>query len=544
LSLQIQAHTVGGDRLVDDYLRQDGAIAEFFVGSPFEAETFHGKAREVRGRFDASRLEDMARAVRPLSEAGSVRLADIAEGHGYFVTTGQQPGLFGGPLYTVHKAATAIALARRLEQVLGAPVMPLFWVASDDHDWDEANHVHLLDTANVLRRITLSGEAAPLRSMGRRHLGIAVETALDELSEALPPSDFTPSIITRLREVYQADATVASAFAGTLATLFAGTELGLVDGQDPLIRRLGQEVLRRDLEAAAGGESALADQTKRLEAVGYGVQVPVLDGASNVFHEDETHGRERLIREDGRWVLRGSNRRLGDVELAALLTEEPDRFSANVVLRPVVESYVFPTLAYVAGPGEIRYLAQTRRLFEARGVGMPVVFPRMSVTLIESKVAKVLGRFGLEVESFHRPVHEVIAAVVREDVPPGVKEALSALRGALQSGYGALNEAAKEVDVTLKGPISGARNDALRALGELEKKILQHMKLKQETELEQIEKAAVNLSPQGKPQERVLNVHQYLARYGPELIGRVLAEVATSLDSRVAVVAGRNRAVL
>jgi bacillithiol synthase len=199
-----------------------------------------------------------------------------------------------------------------------------------------------------------------------------------------------------------------------------------------------------------------------------------------------------------------------------------------------VESAVFPTLAYVAGPGEVRYLAQTRALFEAHGVGMPLVFPRLSVLLVEGKVAKVLDKFGLEPSSLRRPVHELIAAMVRDDVPAEVQAALGRVRESLLSGYDALTDAAREVDPTLKRPILNARNEAVRGLGEVEKKIRQHVKLNHQTELEQIEKAATNLAPLGKPQERVLNVHQYLARYGDGLIESMRERMEEAVAARLA----------
>jgi bacillithiol synthase len=534
LNIDIRVHPVAGDGLVDDYLRQDPRLAPFFAGSPFDPAAYRRNAEEVRSRFDARRAVEMATAVRPASAEAREKLAAIAAGQGFFVTTGQQPGLFGGPLYTVHKALTAVALAQRLEALLDAPVLALFWVASDDHDWEEANHVHVLDPSNALHRIALEGEPKPRQSMGRQTLGNAAETALSELAETLPPSEFTPPLLDRLRAAYGADATVAGAFATTMAALFDGLPLGLVDGQDPTVRRLGAAVLRRDLETTVEQEAALRERTERLESAGYRSQVAVLPGASNVFYEDGAQGRDRLVRDADGWRLRASGERWTDAELWSLWHRDPAGFSANVVLRPVVESAIFPTLAYVAGPGEIRYLAQTGGLFEAHGIGMPLVFPRLGVTLVEGKVAKVMDRFGLDLSDFRRPAHELIAAVVRGDVPDEVGAAMMRLREVLQSGYQDLFEAARAVDPTLKGPIFGARNDALRGLSETEKKIRQHVKLKQETELEQVEKAAVNLAPMGRPQERVLNVHQYLARYGPELLGAILGAVRAGVDGRLA----------
>lgn len=530
VNLEIRVRRLGGNALVDDYIQAREDLADFFPGHPFDPDAYRRKAHEVRSRFDPDRLRTMADAVTPLGGVAPDKLRRIADGDGFFVTTGQQPGLFGGPLYTVHKTLSALALARRLESLLDAPVLPLFWIASDDHDWDEAHHTYLLDAANELHRLALDGDAGPHRSMGRRPLDGAAETALSELMELLPPSDFRPALMERLKDAY-ADGTVAGAFARTLAGLFGELELGLVDAQDPVVRELGAPVIRRELERAGAHEAALRRQTERLEALGYEAQVPILPGAVNVFYEDEEHGRERLLREDGAWQLRASKRSLTDAELWSLHEERPERFSANVVLRPVLESAVFPTLAYVGGPGETRYLAQTGCLFEAHGVGMPVVFPRFGVTLIEGKVRKVLDKFGLtESDLLARPVHEVVSEVVRDDVPEAVQAAVARLRESLQEGYQAVYDAAESIDPTLKGPIFAARNEGFKAISDVEKKIRHHVKLNEETELEQIEKAAINLAPEGRPQERVLNVHQYLARYGDELIPAILERMEVELD--------------
>ena len=530
VNLEIRVRQISGNALVDDYVQGHDDLAPFFPGLPFDPGAYRRTAEEVAARFDADALQAMAEAVRPRGDGAAEKLQRIADGDGFFVTTGQQPGLFGGPLYTVHKTLSAVVLAARLEALLDAPVLPLFWVASDDHDWDEANHTYLLDAGNELHRLRLDGDPESHRSMGSRRVNGAAETALSELKEVLPPSDFTPSIMEHLETAY-AEGTVADAFTRTIEGLFADFALGIVDAQDPVMRRLDEPVIRRELEHAEGHEAVLRSQTERLEALGYEAQVSILPGASNVFYEDDEHGRERLLRENGSWVLRASKRELSEDELWARHQEAPERFSANVVLRPVVESAVFPTLAYVGGPGETRYLAQTGCLFEAHGVGMPIVFPRFSVTLIEGKVRKVLDKFGLKESDFlERPVHEVVSDVVREDVPADVQEAVNELRQALQEKYQALYDAAEPIDPTLKGPIFSARNEGFKAISDVEKKIRHHVKLNEETELEQIEKAAINLAPEGKPQERVLNVHQYLARYGDELIPAIAERMEVELD--------------
>ncbi len=528
LNLDVKVGRLPGAGLVQDYHAGHSALGPFFFGFPWDPETYRRKADEVRARFDARDRAYLAEAVTPSSDVAADKLRRIAAGDGFFVTTGQQTGFLTGPLYTVHKTLSAIALADALEDVLEVPVAPLFWVASDDHDWDKVNHVQFLDDDNESRRIDLGPAADRRPSIGRRTLGREIERALDRVEEVLPPSEFMPDLMTSLREAYRPGRTMADAFRTLVLDLFGPFDLLVTDAQDPVVREVGGEVVRRELKASEDHEGALAAQTARLEAAGYEAQVSLIPGATNVFYEDE-HGRERIVRQDGRYMLRASHRGLEEDELWSMWEADHGRFSANVLLRPVVESHVFPTLAYVAGPGELRYLAQAGCLFERHGLAMPVVFPRFSVTVVESKVQKVLDKFGLSWNAFDRPVHEIVAEYVRAEVPDAVSEALSGLRRDIQRGHDALFEAAKPIDPTLKGPIFHARNTAFQALGEAEKKIKHHVRQQHEIGVEQLEKAARNLHPENKPQERVLNVFQYLSRYGRELLPAIRSRMEVSL---------------
>lgn len=490
----------------------------FYRASPWEVDAYRAKADELALRFDTDARRRAAGLVHAPTPGAAAKLEAIVSGEGFFVTTGQQPGLFGGPLYTVYKLLSAVRLAEALEGVLECPVLPLFWIASDDHDWAEANHTHVVDRSNVLQRIELTGEAAAVPSSMRvRRLGPEVEAALDAFGAALPTTEFAGDVLERLREAYRPDRTVAEAFTGLLESLTTGFDVGFVDGGQPGIKSAVAELIATELDRASEHEAALARRARELESEGYHVQVPILEGATNVLYEDE-HGRERIFRADDGFVLRRTGRRFTTEELHARLRDEPGRFSANVALRPVVESAVFPTLAYVAGPGEVSYFGQLAPLFDAHGVGMPLVFPRFSVMLIESKIRKVLDKFSLEADDVRPPAHEVAARVLRQELPDAVTDAIAALRRDLNAGYERLIRAAQGIDPTLKGPLQGARNAGYVQLSEAEKKIAHHLKDQNDLGLDQIAKARVNLYPEGQPQERVLNVHQYLVRYGNELL--------------------------
>jgi bacillithiol biosynthesis cysteine-adding enzyme BshC len=265
---------------------------------------------------------------------------------------------------------------------------------------------------------------------------------------------------------------------------------------------------------------------------GYGVQVPILERGVNLFLEGPA-GRDRIYRDGEGFRLNHAELTLSLEEIRAQAEGDPSVLSPNVLLRPVVESALFPTVSYVAGPGELAYFAQLKEFFRCHGIRMPVIFPRHSVTLVESKVEKVLEKFHLAAEGLDRPHHELAAEIAREEIPSDVRKALGEIRGAIGKGAGALAKATQGIDPTLKGPVTNARNTAFSAFDDAERKILQSVKRQNEIALGQLAKAQQNLFPGGKPQERVLNVFYYLARYGPGLIPALLDEfhVALGTDS-------------
>lgn len=507
---------------MDDYLAGGGDARRFYAGAPDEPEAFRARAGAVDERFDDEARRRAADLVSAPHEAARARLQRFRDEGGLFVTTGQQPGLFTGPLYSVYKALSAVSLADTLERTLERPVVPLFWIASEDHDWAEANHTWVVDPDNELRRISLPAEPpAPDEPPLHR---IALEDELDgpvgELVESLPDTDFSGRYLDLVREAYEPGCTLPGAFRQVLEALLGPFGLCFVEAHEPALKKASLPVLLRELEAAEDHEALLRGEADSLEAAGYHVQVPILEDAVNLFFEGPA-GRERLYRTGDGYRLRHSGTRLTAAEVIERSRANPELLSPNVLLRPVVESAVFPTAAYVAGPGEIAYFAQLRPLFEAHGTGMPIVVPRASMTLVERKNRKVLEKFGLELDELARPLHELESEVARDEVPDDVQEALGRLRGAIGEHSSRLLEAVRDVDPTLKGPVGSARNTAFAAFSDAEEKIVQAVKRENEIALSQLEKARIHLFPDGAPQERRLNVLYYLVRYGEEFLPAV-----------------------
>ncbi|MDZ7779731.1 MAG: bacillithiol biosynthesis cysteine-adding enzyme BshC [Gemmatimonadota bacterium] len=513
--LEISVRRPDGADLVRDYVGGEGAAAAF-LGTGFERlSTFEEKAEEVAKRFDRDARARAAEAMTSPEGADPERLNRFVEEGGFVVTTGQQPGLFGGPLYGVHKALTTVRLAETLEARLGCPVLPVFWIASDDHDWAEANHVDIVGTDNELHRIELEDpDPSVSPPLHRIQLGASVRERLDAFVDRLPDTEFTPELVELLRGHFTPESTMPEAYGDTLRDLLGRFGLYLTDAAHPVVKRASGPLLLDELERAGELETILSDTADGLQEAGYALQVPILEHGVNLFIEGPA-GRERLYRDDGAYRMRTSGTSITADEIRTRFEQDPKVLSPNVLLRPVVESHVFPTLAYVGGPGEMAYLGQLGAYFEAHGIRMPVVFPRWSATTVETKVRKVLDKFDLDIEQLRRPFHDLVGDIAREEMPEDVRAALGKLRGEIARGVSDLQDATRPLDPTLKGPVQHVRSQSFAALDDVERKITQAVKRESEITLTQLEKARVHLYPHGQPAERVHNPFYYLARYGP-----------------------------
>ncbi len=526
LNLEVLVSRPTGAPVVGAYIEADARALAFYQGHFGDAGAYEAGAAEVDRRFDRELRRRAAAALTVPPGGDAARLSRFVEEGGYVVTTGQQPGLFGGPLYNLYKGITAIRLARALESRLGKPVLPVFWVASEDHDWAEANHTYLVGVDNQLHAPSLDApDPARQPSLHRVPMGPAVPELLEGFLQALPRTDFSSRFASLLREAVVSEATLPEAFSRILQELLGRHGMFFTDAAAPVVKEASAGLLMEELERAAELEAVLAATGARLEAEGYAVQVPLLEGGVNLFLEGPS-GRERLYRDEGGFRLRLSGERLTLAEVRARAGTDSLALSPNVLLRPVVESSVFPTLSYVAGPGEAAYWAQLADYFLAHGIGMPVVHPRLGATVVEAKIRKVLDKFGVGVEDVQKPFHELAGDVTRDEVPAAVRAALGSLRGAIGKGVGDLQEAVKAIDPTLKGPVQSVRSQAFSAMEELERKVVAALKRENEVALSQLEKAQLHLFPLGKPQERVINPFYFLARYG----GAFLDELVDRFD--------------
>lgn len=471
-----------------------------------------------------------ADAVGVSREPVRAKLGRVLAGEGYVVSTGQQPVLFLGPLYVLYKALTAITLAERLERALEAPVVPVFWIAGDDHDWREIGRTRVIDLDNRLRTIEIAPPPGfEARSAGPAPLGSGIGETIDELAQLLPQSEFVDTYLERIRDGYRPGATIASAFAETLAGVLEGRDYAWLEAGTEEVKRGASALFGRMLEAPAPVLEALDAGAGGLEGAGIEPRITRLPGALPLFYDTGT-SRERLYVAEGGF----SAGREGPVERASVwrerLTEMPTAFSPNVSSRPVLESFLLPVAATVLGPGELAYWSQLPPLFRHFEVPLPSVQPRAAWTVIEPRNRELLERLDLEPEALGDGGEAAIAELTGQSRPPVIEESLAALRRAFGEGLSAADAAIREELPGLRASIGKTRKAAFDAVAELEGQIDAEVRRRQETRIDQIRRLATHLVPDGRPQERVLSPFYHLSRYDDELVATAERRTGQWLD--------------
>ena len=451
----------------------------------------------------------------------------LALGDVLMVTTGQQPGLFTGPLYTIHKALSARALAAALERIWNRPVVPVFWVAGDDHDYAEAAPAHWIGADGTLTSVALPERPpeAALLPLSREVLPVEVDGLLARLERELPEGGARDHTVAWLRRHYRPGATIAGAFGGSLNELLGSLGIVSFDATHPAAKAAAAPIIGSAVEQAGSLDQKLVVRSRELTDAGVAAEVRVGDAATLAFLEGNA-GRDRLILGAGRLKTRRAGAHLGLEEFRRIVDREPERLSPNVLLRPVVESALLPTVAYLAGPGELGYLPLAAVVFETLGIHRPVPVARWSGLLVEARVTRTLTKFGATLEEALDDGHRLEQRLLRGVAPADFEPAFAELRSALTAGGERIAAVAAQIDPTMEKTAQTTRTALLGQLAELEKRLLGAQKRRQGELVGQLERVRVALRPLGKPQERVLGIAGFLGRYGQDVLDQLASHIA------------------
>jgi bacillithiol biosynthesis cysteine-adding enzyme BshC len=517
-------------RLAVDYAYDFDRLAPFFSGNPASRDAWkEAIARAQAFPRDRQRLVEMisaqqARRGAPVeSRAAAARLADPAT---VAVVTGQQAGLFGGPLYTLLKALTAVSVAERVTREHGVPAVPVFWIESEDHDWNEVAACAVLDSDFHRRTITLgtppgAGEG-PVSSV---RLDPSVIAAVDGLRETLPPTEFTAATIEALSLAYRPGAGMSEAFGRWLEALLGRFGLVVHDSSEPAAKALAGAVFTRELEEPRATTVLATERGRALVEAGYHAQVVPHPDNVALFALD---GIRQTVHFSGGTFLVGDDRRPAP-DLLDQSRQHPERFSPNVLLRPIVQDTLFPTCCYVAGPNELAYLAQLRPIYAHFGVPQPLFLPRTSATVIDSAAAKFLAKYRIPLEALHADSELVLNCLLEAQLPKSVEAASEEVARAVEGGMAKLIDAVSAIDPTLSGAARGALGRMQHDLATLHGKIIHAAKRRDDTLRRQFGRVRALAFPDGHPQERAVAFVYFLNRYGPALVERLHDDVPLDL---------------
>ena len=507
-------------KLAADYVFQFSSLAPFFSGNPSSGEAWtaaiasaqkHPRPRAELSTIITKQLE--RRSAPAAAREAATRLADPRT---VAIVTGQQAGLFGGPLYSLYKALSAIQLAAKVSQDHQVPSVAVFWVESEDHDWDEVASCAVLDAEFRRHVITLPPPPGAGHSpICHVKLGEAIDATIDQLAATLPQTEFTTSLIADLRTAYRPGVSMSDAFARWMDRLLGDLGLITFECSDSAAKPLVSGIFSHEVAHPGKTWELAGEAGQRLTANGYHAQVDATAQSSSALFR-----------------LNGARTAIASKDTAALQEDarmRPETFSPNVLLRPIVEDALFPTVCYVSGPNELAYLAQLRSVYEHFGVPMPLFFPRASATILDSASARFLDKHNLPFEALQPRDEAALNRVLAASLPESVDHALTEAEAAISRHLAALIAAVPAVDPTLEGAAKSTRGKIQHDLSTLRSKVISAAKKRDETMRRQFSRAQAQAFPDGIPQERALGGVALLNRYGPALVERLVQELPLDL---------------
>jgi bacillithiol biosynthesis cysteine-adding enzyme BshC len=518
--------------LAGDYAFNFDHVAAMYAGDPRDPDAWQDAARRVRShQRNGQRLVEclLAQQTGREAPAGSRDAARrLNDPQTVAIVTGQQAGAFGGPLFTILKAITALQLARQAESTVGGPAVAVFWVDAEDHDWNEIASCTVLDAQLQSQTITLAAlEGAGELPIASLNLDARVGAAIDALEATLARTEFTDSVIASLRAAYRPGVGMADAFARWIESVLGPYGLVVFDASDPAVKPLLSDVFRREL-ASPGQTAALAARSgEAFAARGHSPQVVPQPDSVSLFSLD---GTRKPIRRQGNEYAIGE-RTYTLTALADEAASSPHLFSPNVLLRPIVQDTLFPTICYVAGPSELAYLGQLRDVYEYFGVPMPLIHPRATATLVDSATARFLTKYNLSLEDLQPQDESALNRLLESQLPPTVESALKDAEDAIRRAMQRVIETVPTVDPTLAGAAKTTVGKMEHEVRALHGKVIQAAKRRDDTLRRQFTRAQAQTFQHGHPQERTLGVVYFLNLYGPALIDRLLESLPLDLGT-------------
>jgi bacillithiol biosynthesis cysteine-adding enzyme BshC len=520
----------GHQNLFLDYLYEFENVADFYSNDFRNKDNYlkiFKNISENRSSLSPNISEILVRQYSDLDSSNLTQenIKKLSDKKTLTIVTGQQLGILGGPLYTFYKIITAIKLSQFLtERYNDYNFVPVFWLEADDHDFNEVRSLKIIDDANSLISIGYKEEIEEddsKQSVGKIKLDSSINEFFEKLDKSQKQTEFKLPILEHLKSIYKEGTSFKEAFRKLVFDFFDDLGLIIFDPQDSEVKKLLKPIFKKEITDFRTHTEQLVQVSATLEEL-YHAQVKVKP--VNIFlRVDE--GRYSIEPVDNEFRLRRKRKSFTQEQLLELLENESDKFSPNVLLRPICQDYLFPTAFYIAGPSEISYFAQIKPLYEIYNIPQPIIYPRSSATILENAIANSLDKYAVSINDLFIDVENVKKKIINSVEESSVDEMFEGITNQIEATFDQLKEKLLDLDKTIADSSNRYRDKILSNITELKSKAEKAQQKKYEVTLRQIDRAAVHLFPNSNLQERELNFIYFANKYGEDFIRKIFDEL-------------------
>ncbi|MEX0720678.1 MAG: bacillithiol biosynthesis cysteine-adding enzyme BshC [Balneolaceae bacterium] len=500
-------------KLFNTYLADYQKLDSFYPHNPWNEDDISKRAANLKKpEYKESFLSALSAYHKELGIGKNQQesLKKLSQENALVVVTGQQLGMYGGPLFTIYKIITAILLAKKYEQKLGRPVVPVFWPADEDHDFEEIAWAGITGRADF-KKIRYKGEGNG-QPVSEQKLSSELKTFKTDIKEELFDTDFSQALWEQLDQFYKEGKTHIQAFAGLIDSWFADQGLLITGSNHPEIKKLLAPEFSQSIEEAEALFDAIEKKSLALEKI---FHRQVSNGDSDLFYLSKKEGRVKIQKDKEGWKAGSSNWTTS--QLLENIRNNPENFSPNVFLRPVIQDKLLPTLGYVSGPGELAYYGQMKDFYAEFDLEMPVIFPRLCATLIESGIARIVEKLPFEICEYGKRIEDLESEFIERTDTVDLEEVFKIWKSKLEQAAGNPLEVINKIDPTLDGTVGKTVAGFENELEKLQGRVHRSIKQQEEIQIKRIEKIKVNLFPDGGAQERAVSPVYFMNKYGLDI---------------------------